>query len=406
MSAFVPNDWNKMGGDIYGENTLDGRGSTVELSEDGKILATLSGPGAGRDISEHHGLVKVYQWTGLEWTRKGLDIQNSMPQGSSTIGHMCMSRDGNRLAVSEYYVNPPQEAGLGWGRVKVYGWNGSSWVAVGQPIVYENEMNLFNSSLSLNLQGNVLAIGSPSMDLPNPAGGYYIMAGMVRVYSLTGSSWSQRGEQMSDLARSGLGVSLSDDGNSLASGSSAGVKVHLWNGSSWNRKGGDIQGKEAGDGFGSTVRISGDGSTLVSGASMLPGAEDTSYVRAFSWNGSSWIQKGAEITEFYDNSLSVSKRGNVIATGAMNGWVMGNGIARVHEWTGSSWRRMGKNFRGVAIPGEGFGSRAGQSVAVSGDGKVLAVGEPGLSTLYDYTGGRVYIYEWSREKPSVLFVRW
>jgi hypothetical protein len=401
-----PCDWNKMGLDIDGTSTLGSQGSVVSLSEDGKTLATLSGPAAAHDISENHGLLKIYQWTGSAWAQKGGDIQNSLPAGSSTIGAMCMSRNGNYVAVSEYYVNPPQNIGLGWGRVKIYGWNGSSWAATGQPIVYDNEINLNSSSLSLNFAGNVIAIGTPEVDIPRSAGAYYILSGMVKIYALVGSSWVQRGQYISDSmsgARTGASVSLSDDGNTLAATSlseKGSVKVHTWSGSSWTRKGSDMLGKKLGDAFGVGMCLSGDGNTVVAGAPSSEAITDNSYLSAYSWNGSSWTQKGSDMQSCFGGALSLGGKGNVVATGSL---FKDNGRARVYEWTGSAWRIMGKEFKGTFT--NTFGSRTGQSISISGDGRVVAVGNPGTSNT-QYACGKVYAYEWSQEKPSVLFVRW
>lgn len=415
FSAQRIHDWNKMGADIDGVSEIyssssssstvpDSRGSVVALSEDGKVMATLSGPASGYSISDHHGRVKVYRWTGSSWERKGGDILNSMPRGSSTIGSMCMSRDGNRIAVSEYNLDATETAGLGWGRVKVYGWNGSSWVAVGQPIVYDNEINLNYSCLSLNSAGNVIVIGSPDVDMPTSPGQYNIRAGMVRVYSLSGSTWSQRGGNItSNLAgaATGTSVSLSQDGNTMATGTLGDigfVSVYQWSGTSWNKKGSDIQGKFNGDKFGVTVCLDGSGNTVAAGSRAEPFPGD-GYASVHDWNGSSWTKRGQDITGSHDTALSLSSDGKVIATGDFIG-LSGNGIARVYGWGGTSWTKRGKDFKGT------FQSRTGQSVSISGDGAVVAVGNPGVSNVTDYSCGRVYAYEWSPEKPAVLFVRW
>jgi hypothetical protein len=402
-----PCDWNKLGEDKDGILDYDSRGSIVMLSDDGKTLATLSGSAAARDISEHQGRVRIFTWNGSSWTQKGADILNSLGSGN-TIGSMCLSGNGNYFSVSEYNVVPTETVGLGWGRVKTYGWNGSSWAAVGQPIVYENEINLHNSKVSLNFAGNVLAIGSPEVDMPKTGGpaGMNILAGMVRVYAWNESSWSKRGQDItSNLANgmTGTSVSLSDDGNALATGSLwdiGFVSVYQLTGSSWTKKGIDIQGKANGDRLGATVCLSGDGNTVSMGSQ--PGAfgevEEYGYVSAYSWSGSSWVKKGSDIFGCHDSALSMSRSGNVLAMG--NLFLGGNGRARAYTWNGSSWTKRGKDFKGT------FQSRTGQSVAISGNGNVVAVGNPGVSSMLNYACGRIYAYEWSPEKPSVLFVRW
>lgn len=402
LSAYRPQDWDKMGVDIDGTLDLESQGSLVALSDDGRTLATLSGSAAGYTISESLSRLKIYSWNGSTWTQKGTTIQSSYGLGNPKMGSMHMSGNGSRVAVSDYNVDPTESLGLGWGHVRIYGWSGSSWTAVGTPIVYQNEENLYMSSVSMNLTGDTVAIAAPEMDVPNQNGGYYLRAGMVRVYKWNGSSWLQRGQNIStnsiNSATGGGGVSLSDDGNTLAVGTIANgiVSVYGWNGSSWVKKGADIQGKVAGDLFGGGVCLSSDGNTVCGGSPPAPGSED-GYTSVYSWNGSSWSQKGPDIV-WGLTSLSMSKSGGVVAMGSS--FMNGNGRARVYSWTGSSWRLMGKEFRGD------FQSRNGQSISISGNGSVVAVGNPGVSSLYNYACGRTYVYEWLQEKPSVLFVRW
>ncbi|MGA1671795.1 MAG: hypothetical protein ACO4AW_05395, partial [Ilumatobacteraceae bacterium] len=70
--------------------------------------------------------------------------------------------------------------------------------------------------------------------------------------------------------RSGLSVSLSSDGTTVAigayfndgTGSEAGhVRVYEWNGSRWVQKGSDIDGEALNDYFGLSVSLSSDGTT-------------------------------------------------------------------------------------------------------------------------------------------------
>ena len=68
------------------------------------------------------------------------------------------------------------------------------------------------------------------------------------------------------------GVSLSSDGTIVAIGAQShdGVKgttrIYAWNGSAWVKRGSDIDGEAAGDRSGTSVSISGDGTTIAIGA--------------------------------------------------------------------------------------------------------------------------------------------
>lgn len=394
MFSERPYDWGKLGSDIDGTLDLESQGSLVALSDDGKTLATMSGPAATRDLSDNLSLIKIYTWNGSAWTRKGLEIQSSYALGTPKIGSMCLSGNGTYVAISDYNVNPTETIGLGWGQVRVYRWSGSSWTTVGQSILYQNEENLYMSSVSINFAGNVIAIAAPETDATT------LRSGLVRVYSFNGSTWIQKGQTISNNTPNATtgsgGVSLNSDGNVLAVGNPSGgcISVFQWNGSSWVKKGSDIQGKSVGDLFGGGVCLSADGNVVCAAAPPLGG---DGYASVYYWGGSAWSQRGTDIAWGLD-TLSMSRNGNVVAMGSI--FMNGNGMARAYTWNGSSWRKMGKDFRGT------FQSRTGQSVSVSGDGKVIAVGNPGVSSMQNHACGRTYVYEWSPEKPSVLFVRW
>ncbi|KGE86778.1 hypothetical protein IX84_19255, partial [Phaeodactylibacter xiamenensis] len=70
-------------------------------------------------------------------------------------------------------------------------------------------------------------------------------------------------------------------------------------------------------------------------------------------------------------SVSLSSDGSVLAIGAPgnndNGSLLGH--VRVYEWDGTGWSQ-----RGVDIDGEAFGDGSGISVSLSSDGSVLAIG--------------------------------
>ena len=122
------------------------------------------------------------------------------------------------------------------------------------------------ASVSLSADGSVVAIGASGND------GNGIDAGHVRLYAWDGSSWVQRGsdidgEAADDIAagrsryprtarwwRSGLIATT-------VHGSNAGhVRLYAWNGSSWVQRGSDIDGEAADDLSGYSVSLSADGS--------------------------------------------------------------------------------------------------------------------------------------------------
>lgn len=257
------------------------------------------------------------------------------------------------------------------------------------------------NSVSMSSDGSTVAIGAPSN---NSATGH------VRVYVWNGAAWQQKGTDIdgeSTSDNSGLSVSMSSDGNTVAIGANAAdgnapgsghVRVYAWDGTAWQQKGVDIDGDAASDDTGWSVSISADGNTVAIGDRLHDGnGSNAGRARVFAWDGTAWQQKGAGIDgEAADDqsgwAVSMSSDGNTIAVGAIvNDGINGlnSGHVRVYEWVGAAWQQKGSD-----IDGEAAGDQSGTSVSMSGDGNMVAIG----ATLNDGTAGldsgHVRVYEW------------
>ncbi|PCJ66653.1 MAG: hypothetical protein COA58_04130 [Bacteroidetes bacterium] len=255
-------------------------------------------------------------------------------------------------------------------------------------------------SVSLSSDGNILAIGAPENN------GTSSDAGHTRVYQWTGSTWAQLGsdidaENTGDEA--GHSVSLSSDGSILAigaieNGGAGHTRIYQWTGSAWSQLGSDINAESSGDQAGYSVSLSSDGSILAIGANQNDGnGSNSGHVRIYEWDGSaSWDQLGSDIegegsTNLSGQSVSLSSDGSILAIGAPqnDGNGSNSGHVRVHEWDGSSsWNQVGSD-----IDGENNGDQSGSSVSLSSDGSILAIG----ANQNDGNGsnsGHVRVYEW------------
>jgi hypothetical protein len=275
-------EWAQLGSDIDGESIGDQSGIAVSLSADANRLA-IGAPGNDANGS-NSGHVRVYQWAGSAWTQLGADIDGEAAWdnfGSS----VSLSSDGNHLAVGAPFADGNE---LGSGQVRVYHWSGSGWVQLGTDIEGEKENNFSGLSVSLSSDGNRLAIGAPFND------GNGRWSGHTRAYQWSGTAWVQMGADIDGEAaedRSGSSVSLSSDGTRLAIGApwndgngslSGHVRVYQWSGMAWTKLGTDIDGEAAGDQFGYHVSLSTDGNRVASGSGYADETGlDPGYVRAY-----------------------------------------------------------------------------------------------------------------------------
>jgi len=277
------------------------------------------------------------------------------------------------------------------------------WQQMGGDIDGEALYDESGYSVSLSSDGSIVAIGSYRNT------GSFNFAGHVRVYEYSGSSWSQKGGDIDGEAasdKSGFSVSLSSDGSIVAigaidndgAGNAAGhVRVYEYSGSSWSQKGGDIDGEANFDFSGYSVSLSSDGSIVAIGAYFNDGAgSNAGHVRVYEYSGSSWSQKGGDIdgeaaSDESGNSVSLSSDGSIVAIGAYRNDGTGSdaGHVRVYEYSGSAWVQKGGD-----IDGEATSDYSGYSVSLSSDGSIVAIG----AYFNDGTGisaGHVRVYEYS-----------
>ena len=393
--------WVQLGLDIDGEAAFDNSGWSVCLSADGSRVAigATGNDGVGADA----GHVRVYEWDGVSWVQLGLDIDGEAAFDNSGWS-VSLSADGSRLAIG---ATGNDGVGADAGHVRVYEWDGISWVQLGLDIDGEAVGDYSGVSVDLSSDGSRIAIGAEQ----NDAGGAFV--GHVRIYQWDGVGWIQLGQDLDGEGTGdsfGFSVSFSSDGDRLAIGapqndggaSDAGhVRVYDWDSVllTWEQLGLDIDGEAPGDGLGNSVSLSSDGNRLAIGATGSNGAGGfTGDVRVYDWDSVSlsWVQLGLAIdgegaNDFSGSSLSLSSDGNRLAIGAIlnDGNGPDAGHVRLYDWDGTSlsWVQLG-----LDIDGEDAGDLSGNSISLSSDGRRLAIGAYG-NVSNGPGAGHVRVYE-------------
>ena len=100
---------------------------------------------------------------------------------------------------------------------------------------------------------------------------------------------------------------------------------------------------------------------------------------------------GEAAGDYSGNSVSLSSDGTIVAIGAFgnDGNGVGAGHVRIYEWNGSTWQQ-----KGADIDGEAAGDSSGRSVSLSSDGTIVAIGAFGNDGNGTFAG-HVRVYEWS-----------
>ncbi len=286
--------WEQKGGDIDGEAPGDQSGWSVSMPDPNTVaIGAPYNDGRGTDA----GHVRVFVWNGTSWIQKGQDIDGEHPGDRS--GWAVSMPDPNTVAIGTPYN---QDNGTVAGHVRIFQWNGYNWVQKGQDI--DGEIGYF-SGFSVSMpDANTVAIGAPFADHNGHD------AGIVQIYSWDGTQWVQKGSYIGGIsADDQLGFSVSmPDPNTVAVGAifyehvnigpGAGqVSIYRWNGTDWEQKGEDIYGKVAWDRAGWSVSMP-DSNTVAVGSRYSDDRgplSNTGHVRIFRWTGSQWQQKGSTI---------------------------------------------------------------------------------------------------------------
>jgi hypothetical protein len=286
------NAQNQKGSDIDGEAANVFLGQSVSMPDANTLAIGVPASRNNGNVATA-GHVRVYNWSGTAWVKKGADIEGAA--GDPSWFSVSMP-DANTLAIGAALNNGN---GATAGHVRVYNWSGAAWVKKGADIVGEAAGDQSGHSVSMP-DANTLAIGAFNND------GNGDFAGHVRVYNWSGTAWVKKGADIDGEAaidQSGWSVSM-PDANTVAigatenvgNGSRAGhVRVYNWSGTAWVKKGSDIDGEAAGDGSGYSVSMP-DANTVAIGAPANDGNGNLAgHVRVYNWSGTAWVKKGADI---------------------------------------------------------------------------------------------------------------
>jgi hypothetical protein len=319
----VGSTWTQQGAKFTGTGITGAArfGQAVAISSDGNTLAV-----GGYADNTNQGAVWVFTRSGDVWTQQSTKLTASGNTGISVFGYsLSLSADGNTMAIGGYSDN------TNVGAVWIFTRSGSVWTQQGSKLVATGITGTgqFGYSVSISANGNTFASGAYNDNAS---------IGAVWVFTRSGTTWTQQnttkliGSDMTSFARFGSSVSLSSDANTLAIGGFAdntnigAVWVFTRNNGIWSQQTGNkLTGiGETGTGqFGSTISLSADGNTLVTGASNDNAGIGAIWV--FTRSGGIWSSQGSKMTGTgetgtgqFGNTVSLSADGAALAVGGYN----------------------------------------------------------------------------------------
>ncbi len=291
------------------------------------------------------------------------------------------------------------------------------WSEIGEPLdmTGQNLGDRAGFSVAMNPSGTIVAIGEPNW---SGSENLFNGNGRVQVYNLVNGFWTamggpldMTGQNLDDKA--GWSVAISSDGTTIAMGeigwNSNYGRVRAYNlvSGAWVATGGDqdMAGENSGDQAGTSVAISSDGKTVVVGEPGWSNGFGTGRVLVYNLVSGSWVATGGtgdmiglHSDDNAGTSVAISSDGRTVAIGAP-GFSENDSRGRVQVFnlipnvSGSSWIQTGG---AIDMIGQNLRDQAGTSVAISSDGTIVAVGEPGWSGSTEesfFNGrGRVQVY--------------
>ncbi|SNT18970.1 FG-GAP repeat-containing protein [Noviherbaspirillum humi] len=361
-------------------------GFPIALSADGNTLAVgaffeaSAATGINGDESSNSatvsGAVYVFTRTGGTWSQQAY-IKASNSEANDGFGSsVALSADGSTMAVGASRedggtngINGDQSnnSASGSGAVYVFTRTGGTWSQHAYIKASNGEANDgFGSSVALSADGNIMAVGATGEDSSatgvnsDQTSNGESSSGAVYIFTRTGSTWSQqsyiKASNTETMDKFGYSLALSDDGATLAV----------------------------------SARQEDSAATGINGDEFDNSASDSGAVYVFIRTGSIWSQqayiKPSNTRTQWDfgYAISLSADGNTLAVSAdregssasaLNGAqddnsLTSSGAVYVFVRDGAIWTQQAY----VKATNPGPSNYFGQSVALSGDGKTLAVG--------------------------------
>lgn len=339
-----------------------------------------------------------------QWEQLGCEFFGEQEKDLAGF-NVCMSDNGSIIA-----FNAPYNSGNGnkAGHVRIYEQKNMAWIKKGLDIDGESALDETGASISLNFDGSIVAIGSTR----NQGNGKD--AGHVRIYQFIDEKWVQMGDDIDGLAADNLcgrAVSLSDDGKIIAIGapsykhngiSSGHVRVFRYVEGFWMQIGEDIIGSKSSS-MGISVSLDAEGKILAIGAPYGKEKENNSGVVKIYKYEDKWIQLGSSVygeseRDSFGESISLSSDGLVLAVGSSKNESKGQytGNIRIFKYLERKWEQIGQN-----INGDHKFCFFGQELCLNSDGTVLVVGVTNHNNIAD-DAGLVRVYKYINKKWSKL----
>ena len=337
--------------ELYGGTNTDYFGSSIAMNEDGSRM--IVGAALGDESATDDGYAMILEWNNGRWGQIGNIISPSSRNYYRSGATVDMNDTGEIVLLGSLYESTGTSQN---GSISAYEYINGDWSLKGS-IINGSSGKFGHEGCAMNGTGNVIA----GIDI----------VGNVKVYQYVeaNSDWSQLGSTISvssgefnsgyaatkriDLNQDGTIIVVGDVNDDTTGTNNGRLSVYKFTGDvtdgSWNLIGNHITITTSSsfpqdDNFGREVSINSDG-TIVGGTSMYYNSEEgRAFIYKYSEDAGDWAQLGTDIgrVQMVDSTTNYNAR----------------------------------------------------SIALSGDGKTVTIGDSHDSTLYGY-GGAVNVFKYA-----------
>ncbi|MDC3089360.1 Ig-like domain-containing protein [Prochlorococcus sp. AH-716-N03] len=286
-----------------------------------------------------------------------------------------------------------------------------AWYQLGEGINGDIFAERLGGSIDINYDGTVVVGGTvdgkildyndPRFDLV----AYY--PGMYRVGTFSSGSWNTS-DTYGYKHSEGFGhsVSISSDGNTVATGNPERDSVYINNSSSTA----NIR-ESSHSTFGTPISLSGDASRVAVATIDYDSVynevyPESTFTGSFENDGlvtiyerqerGNWEVIGSDIHGavnqlYFGTEIAFSSDGNTVAIGShhADSGLINVGTTRVYRYINNSWTQLGSSFYGEEAHDE-----EGKALSLSSDGNILAIGS-GNSDSGGFNSGKIRIFEYT-----------
>ena len=311
------------------------------------------------------------------------------------LGHaVAISKNGLRVAIAAPGGNG------GRGLIRIYDWQVSTatWTQVGTDISTTNMINHLGFSMDMNEDGSRIVVGAPESKLDD---------GVIQVYYIQGDGWSLLGIPIVPPAGSkghaGYSVTMNNDGDIIAYGAPrnngyrGSVKAFKFEDSTWQAMGQSLDASGYYSSAGGSIAMSGNGRRLAVGSTYGDWFKGSVDILDFDEESSKWVLIGSLAGDLYydrfGSDVDISENGNRVIVGAKSndGNGKSSGQSKVFEYDEFlEWNQLGQT-----VVGANERDILGESVAISGDGRCIAISSPKNDENGVLNAGKVSMYRYS-----------